>query len=163
MPLLKRGEIVADPWQAVGDSDQLPADAPVIVPFKRWQAERETFVGRNAPIGVRLANTQDVAALAPDLDRFGVIVLEFPAFKDGRAYSQARLLRERYNFKGELRAAGNVLRDQLMFMHRVGFDAYEITKGDPVAAWKAALAEFTVFYQPTRDGRTPVSDLRRRA
>src|SRR5262249_43937027 len=117
MPLLKHGEIVADPWQAVGESDPLPADAPVIVPYKRWQADREALLGRNAPLGVRLTNTQDVAALAPALDRFGAVVLEFPAFKDGRAYSQARLLRERYNFKGELRAAGNVLRDQLMFMH----------------------------------------------
>ena len=164
MPLLKGGDLIDDVWQKVGESDPLPADAPVIVTLKRWQAEREMLIGRNAPVGVRVPNNQDVAPLAADLDRIGVIVLEFPIFKDGRAYSQARLLRERYGYKGELRASGQVLRDQLLFMHRCGFDAFELAKGDPVAAWKAAIDEFSVFYQPpTRDGRTPVGPLRRHA
>lgn len=152
MPLLKDGTVVEDAWQAVADAEPLP-ETPAIVSFKRWQAERETLAGRRTPLGVRLPNGQDVAALVPDLDRFAVIVLEFPRFNDGRAYSQARLLRERHGFKGEIRATGMVLRDQLMFMQRCGVDAFEIAKGEPVAAWQAAVREFDVFYQPTGDGR----------
>ena len=156
MPLLKNGTIAADPWQNVAEGEALPPSGPVILPFERWKAERETLLGRNTPLGVRVGNTQAVAELAPDLDRLELIVLEFPKFTDGRAYSQARLLRERYGYRNELRATGNVLRDQLLFMQRCGFDAVEFEHADPEAAWKASTATFSVFYQPTGDGRTPV-------
>ena len=129
----------------------------------RWRAERDTLIGRNAPVGVRLSNTDPVSDLAPDLDRLDIIVLEFPKFTDGRAYSQARLLRERYRYQGELRAAGNVLRDQLLFMQRCGFDAFELNHGQPVQAWIAATNEFSVFYQPAADERVPVMQCRREA
>lgn len=160
MPLLKGGAVVADPWTAVADSDPLP-ESGAVVSFQRWQAEREALVARKAPIGVRVPNSQDIAALVGDLAHLGVIVLDFPKFNDGRAYSQARALRERHDYRGEIRATGVVLRDQLLFMHRCGFDAFEIAKGDPVEAWTAATAEFDVFYQPTADGRSAVSHLRR--
>ncbi|MBM3537123.1 MAG: DUF934 domain-containing protein [Alphaproteobacteria bacterium] len=163
MPLLKGGVVAVDRWQCAANGETLPADGPVIVPFVRWRAERETLIGRNAPVGVRLTNTDPVADLAPDLDRLELIVLEFPKFTDGRAYSQARLLRERYGYRGELRAAGNVLRDQLLFMQRCGFDAFELTQGQPVQAWVAATNEFTVFYQPAGDGRNSAMQLRRAA
>jgi uncharacterized protein (DUF934 family) len=163
MPLLKNGAVAADPWQRVIKDEALPADAPVIVPFARWRAERDTLIGRNAPVGVRLSNTDPVSDLAPDLDRLDIIVLEFPKFTDGRAYSQARLLRERYRYQGELRAAGNVLRDQLLFMQRCGFNAFELNHGQPVQAWIAATNEFSVFYQPAADERVPVMQRRREA
>ena len=131
--------------------------------FARWRAERDTLIGRNAPVGVRLSNTDPVSDLAPDLDRLDIIVLEFPKFTDGRAYSQARLLRERYRYQGELRAAGNVLRDQLLFMQRCGFNAFELNHGQPVQAWIAATNEFSVFYQPAADERVPVMQCRREA
>lgn len=161
MPLLKNGALTADPWHKIVNGEALPADGPVILPFERWRAERETLLGRNTPLGVRLSNTHSVAELEPDLDRIEVIVLEFPKFTDGRAYSQARLLRERYGYKHELRAVGNVLHDQLLFMQRCGFDAFEMEKADPVTAWQAGTSAFSVFYQPTGDGRAPVE--RRRA
>ena len=161
MPLLKNGAVAADPWHKSDNGEALPSEGPVILPFERWRAERETLLGRNAPLGVRLSNTDSVAELAPDLDRFELIVLEFPKFTDGRAYSQARLLRERYGYKHELRAVGNVLRDQLLFMQRCGFDAFEFEHANPEAAWKAGTSTFSVFYQPTGDGRSPVE--RRRA
>jgi uncharacterized protein (DUF934 family) len=148
MPLLKDGRLVDDPWQRVGDDEPLPADAPALLSYARWRAEREALAGRNVPVGVRVPNTVDVGLLAPDLDRFGVIALEFPKFNDGRAYSQARLLRERYGYRGELRATGAVLRDQLVFMRRCGFDAFELVSRDPEAAWRAAMGEISVFYQP---------------
>jgi uncharacterized protein (DUF934 family) len=163
MPLLKHGAVAADTWQRMVNGEALPADGSVVVPFARWRAERESLIGRNAPVGVRLSNTDAVAELAPDLDRLELIVLEFPKFSDGRAYSQARLLRERYRYQGELRAAGNVLRDQLLFMQRCGFDAFELANGQPVQAWVAATSEFSVFYQPTGDGRASVMQQRRAA
>jgi len=114
MPLLKNGAIVQDPWVKIVNGDALPPDGPVIVPFERWRSEREALLGRNTPLGVRLANNHPVQDLTPDLDRLDVIVLEFPKFIDGRAFSQARLLRERYGYRNELRAVGNVLRDELV-------------------------------------------------
>lgn len=161
MPLLKNGEVVADPWQAVADGEAVPAGGPVIVPFERWRTERQALLGRNTKLGVRLANTDPVAELAPDLDRLEVIVLEFPKFIDGRAFTQARLLRERYGYRHELRAAGNVLRDQLQFMQRCGFDAFEFDAADPAASWRAAVDEISVFYQPAADDRVPVMERRR--
>jgi uncharacterized protein (DUF934 family) len=85
----------------------------------------------------------------------------FPSFKDGRAYSQARQLRERYGFRGELRATGDVLRDQFLFLARAGFDAFEVKKDADTAAFVEALARYSVFYQPAADARTAVQRARR--
>ncbi len=163
MPLLKNGEAIADPWQHVAAGDAVPPAGPVVVPFDVWQAERETLLARNTPLGVRLPNTRRVADLAADLGRLELIVLEFPKFVDGRAYSQARLLRERYRYKGELRATGDVLRDQLQFMQRCGFDSFEIAAPNAVEIWRAAVNEIDVFYQPAADDRMPAMQLRRSA
>lgn len=161
MPLLKNGQIVEDSWRPLADDEPVPAEQPVVVTLKRWQAERGTLLGRNAPLGVRLPNNQPVAALAPDLPRLELIILEFPKLNDGRAYSQARLLRERHGYRGELRATGNVLRDQFLFMQRCGFDAVEPAKPDPLPAWRAAMSEFDVVYQPAADDRAPAARRRR--
>lgn len=161
MPLLRDGVVVDDPWVAVADGDPLPDGKPLLVSLARLQAERAALVARGVPLGVRVPNTTDVAILAPDLGTIGLVALAFPKFNDGRAFSQARLLRERYRFAGEIRATGAVLRDQLLFMQRCGFDAYEVVNPDAVAAWRAALAEIKVFFQPTGDGRATAPLLRR--
>ncbi len=160
MPLIKDNELVADPWVTLGDDEALPEGAPAIVSFERWQSERETLIERNAPLGIRLRSDQPPQPIAEDLDRFQVVALEFPRFGDGRAYSYARLLRERYGFRGELRAVGNVLRDQALFMLRCGFDAFEVAEDSALEGWRAALGEISVFYQPTADGRSPAHALR---
>lgn len=162
MPLLKNGVLVEDPWQAVADDAALPADGAIIVSVTRFNAERSTLLARNVPLGVVLKNTDPVEPLAADVARFALIALVFPKFSDGRAYSQARLLRERYGFRGELRATGNVLPDQLHHMRRCGFDAFALAKGEPLEAWRRAVHSFSAVYQPTGDGRPPVSTLRRR-
>jgi uncharacterized protein (DUF934 family) len=159
--LLKEGRVSEDAWTPVGDEDALPDSGPLLVTLKRWQGERESLRARNDAIGIRLPNSAPVEAIADDLDRIELVALEFPKFNDGRAFSQARQLRERYGYAGELRATGQVLRDQLLFMARCGFDAFEVAKGEPVSAWEAAIAEFSVFYQPTGDGRPPARALRR--
>lgn len=159
MPLIKDGRRVDDPWVAVADDAPLPVGLPVIVSLTRWQAERTLLLERNAPVGVRLKSSELAETIAADAGRLALIALEFPVFRDGRAYSTARLLRERYRFRGELRAVGQVLRDQFLFMQRCGFDAFEVSDAE-VDAWPAAMAEFSVFYQPTNDGRPTAIQLR---
>ncbi len=160
MPLIKGDEFAEDSWISVDDDEALPEGAPAIVSLARWQAERGVLAGRNAPLGIRLRADQPPAQIAMDLDRFQVIALEFPIFGDGRAYSYARLLRERYGYRGELRAVGNVLRDQALFMRRCGFDAFEVAEGTGIEGWREALGEISVFYQPTEDGRPAAPGLR---
>ncbi len=160
MPLIKDGRLVDDPWVAVNDSTDLPADGQLLVSFDVWRANRGILAERDAPIGVRLDPGQSPAVIADDLDRFDLIALPFAKFTDGRAYSHARLLRERHGFTGELRAVGQVLRDQFLFMHRCGFDAFEVADGEVAAGWQQALSEIGVVYQPTGDRRPPALALR---
>ena len=162
MPLLiKDGRVTADPWTLVPDDEPLPASGPVIVSLPRLRAERDSLLTRGEPLGVRLKSSELAREIVRDAGALALIALEFPSFRDGRAYSTARLLRERYGFRGELRAVGNVLRDQFLFMHRCGFDAFEVADEKAAEAWGKAIAEMTVFYQATGDGRTPASLLRR--
>ncbi len=160
MPLIKEGVLAEDSWQALADEDEL-VEGPIVVTLDRWQSEREALLSRNTPIGVRLKSDQTPALLADDLDRFAVVALEFPKFNDGRAYSYARLLRDRYAFKGEVRAVGNVLRDQFLLMQRCGFDAFEVANEAAAAAWEKAISEISVTYQPGADARRPALALRR--
>jgi uncharacterized protein (DUF934 family) len=160
MPLIKGGALVADEWVNVGDDEPLPADRPAIVTLKRWQADRDALGGRNAPIGVRLESAERAEALAADIGRLALVAVAFPTFRDGRGFSTARLLRERYGFSAELRAVGNVFRDQFLFMHRCGFDAYEVADAREAEAFAAALVSFSVVYQRTGDGRAPAATLR---
>jgi len=156
MPLVKSGAVVADAFTRVADDAPLPEGA-VIVSAERLLAAPDDLAARNAELGVAWPNSRDVKELEPLLPRLSLIALALPKFRDGRAYSQARLLRERYGFKGELRATGNVLRDQLLALARSGFDAFEVEKEADVAAFDAALKSYSHFYQPTGDGRPTVA------
>lgn len=123
-----------------------------------WREGVRPEAGRFALV---IPNTEDVRALGPAVAAFGAVILEFPDFKDGRAYSQARLLRERLGFAGEIRARGAVLPDQALFMARAGFTALEIGERDP-APFEAALGAYTVFYQSAADDVLPAHALRAR-
>jgi uncharacterized protein (DUF934 family) len=161
MPLLKQGRVIDDRWHHLADGDPLPAQGPLLVPLARWRAERDALLAHPDELGVAVPNTEPAETLAADLAHFALIALNFPKFTDGRAYSQARLLRERLGFPGELRATGQVLPDQLLFLHRCGFDAFELAKDEPAAVFHTALAAFSAFYQPAGDGGTPIAALRR--
>jgi uncharacterized protein (DUF934 family) len=133
------------------------------VSLAQWQSQRDALLKRGTPLGLRLHSDQSPEAIADDVQQFALIALEFPKFRDGRAYSYARLLRERYGFKGELRAVGDVLMEQVFFMVRTGFDAFDLQQSpDPVAAFQTALHDFSVWYQPTGDGRPTAMQLRHR-
>lgn len=157
MPLVKGNTVVADEFVHLADDAELPADGAVLVTAERFLADPDAVLSRggkeDVKTGVIWPNNRDVEDLLPYLDRLAAVALVFPIFRDGRAYSQARLLRERYRFKGELRATGQVLRDQFMFMLRAGFDAFEVKKDSDAKAFAEASHRFSVFYQPTGDGR----------
>jgi uncharacterized protein (DUF934 family) len=160
MPLVKNGKITADSFVRVADDTELPGDGAVLISATRFLDDPEALSRRPAPTGVIWPNNRDVDDLVPYLERLAVVALVFPTFRDGRAYSQARLLRERYGYRGELRATGQVLRDQFMFMLRAGFDALEAKKDSDAEAFTSTAKRYSVFYQPTGDGR--VTALRRR-
>jgi uncharacterized protein (DUF934 family) len=153
MPLVRRGQVVADDFLRVLDDASIPDDVPVIVPATRFLAAAAELAERAAPTGVLWPNDRKVAEIAPWLARLALVALEFPNFRDGRAYSQARLLRERHAFRGELRATGEVLRDQFLFLVRAGFDAFEVKKAADAVVFTEALTRYSVFYQPGADGR----------
>lgn len=161
MALLKDGRLAGDPWTPVGDDQTLDDIAQPVVTLERWQSEADDLRTRNRPLGIRLQSSQSPVAIADDLDRFGVIALEFPKFNDGRSFSHARLLRERYGYVGEVRAIGHVIRDQYAFLARCGFDAVEVTDAQAVRDWDDALGEIEVVYQPTGDGRVTAIEGRR--
>jgi uncharacterized protein (DUF934 family) len=158
MPLVKGGKIVDDAFAHVTDDEAddagLPEQAAILVTAKRFLADPEGLLGRpGGKLGVIWPNNRDIDDLVPYLNRLAVVALVFPSFRDGRAYSQARLLRERYAYRGELRATGQVLRDQFVFMLRAGFDAFEVKKQSDAEAFAQTVQRYSVFYQPTGDGR----------
>jgi uncharacterized protein (DUF934 family) len=162
MALIKNNAIVEDPYVDATTAETVPPSGPVIVTLAQWQAARDALLARAAPLGIRLHSDQSPELIAGDVQHFALVALEFPKFRDGRAYSYARILRERYGFKGELRAVGDVLMEQLFFMLRTGFDAFELAGTDPLAQYRTALADFSVWYQPTGDGRPTAMQLRHR-
>ncbi|MBS0222021.1 MAG: DUF934 domain-containing protein [Proteobacteria bacterium] len=136
-----------------GSATPVVNDGPVPMPLAEWFKDRSSTA-------VALANTDDVTSLQPRLAGLALITLHFPKFSDGRAYSQARILRERLGYRGELRATGGVLQDQLPFLLRCGFDSFESDQKGFGEALLKARTLFSVVYQPTEDGRPTVSQLR---
>lgn len=160
MPLVRAGEIVEDRYVRVLDDAPIPDGVPVIVSAQRFLADAQALTERDAPTGVVWPNDRRIAELEPWLNQLSLVALVFPKFRDGRAYTQARLLRERYGYRCELRATGEVLRDQFHFLLRAGFDSFEVKKPADARVFAQAAARFSVFYQPSADGRLPA--LRRR-
>jgi uncharacterized protein (DUF934 family) len=155
--LIRNRAIVDDPFVHVADDAELAASGDVIVTLDRWKREREALLARNAgKLGVRLHSDQLASEVGSDAQQFAVIAIEFPNFRDGRGYSTARLLRERYGYRGEIRAVGEVLRDQLFYMARCGFDAFELKPGKDIKGALAAFDDFSVKYQPAADEKLPL-------
>jgi len=160
MPLVKNAKITDDLFVHMPDGAELPGDGAILVSAARFLEDPEAILRRAAKVGVIWPNNRDLDDLVPYLERLAAVALVFPSFRDGRAYSQARLLRERHGFDGELRATGQVLRDQFVFMLRAGFDAFEVRKDSDAEAFATTAKRYSVFYQPTGDGR--VTALHRR-
>jgi uncharacterized protein (DUF934 family) len=166
MPLIRlaaqdrTGAFVDDPFFFVPDGQAFPEETGVIVTLARFQGEKENLFAHHAPVGVRLASSENPQVLKADLPRLAVVVLEFPKFRDGRAFSWARMLRTRFGYKGEIRATGDFLFDQIAFMARTGFDAWEVRQDFTLDDFHRAMAEITAPYQPAPDGRKTIRQLR---
>lgn len=154
MPLIKDGAQAEDTWTFIEEGD-LPSSGCVTVPLAKLIEESDALLARNQQIGVRLSPADDPHDLTPFLDRITLIEIDFPKYTDGRGYSQAQLLRRRLGYTGELRAVGHVLRDQILYMNRSGFDAYQTSRADLPNVVKA-LEEYSAFYQPAADGHASV-------
>lgn len=161
MPLIEKGEVVADAWVEVADGAPLPAEGGAIVSLARRIAEAETLRGRNQPLGVRLPPATQAEALAEHLAGVDLVVVDFPKFRDGRGFTVARDLRERFGFKGVIRAVGHVLPDQYGFLVRCGVDQAAIPADAKVETWKQALDSFTGVYQTSVGDDRPLSPLKR--
>lgn len=160
--LIRDRNILANERVTLADDAALPASGSVIVSLARWQAEGAALASSALDVAVRIPNTADVLALYEQLKDRPAIALEFPAFPDGRAYSQARLLRDRCRYSGEIRATGAaVVRDQIAGMERCGINAFELRADQDPRACLKAFADFSLAYQPAADGAPPV--IRRRS
>lgn len=151
--------MIDDPFVVVADDEAQPSGA-AIVSLKRFRAEKDALLGRGTPLGVRLETGDSPEILGADVHNLALIILHIPHFKDGRAYSWARLLRTRLGYTGELRVSGHVLKDQLAFFARVGVDAFDLPQSLGLADVEAAFHEISNVYQPSADGRATILELR---
>jgi uncharacterized protein (DUF934 family) len=149
MPLWRREGFAEDEWIYLADA-LAPADGAIVVSLKRWLAERDALSLRLAPVGVALEAGTDAQAHLAELANRPLVALTFAKFADGRAFSYARLLRDRHGFRGELRAVGDVLIDEIPLMLRCGFDTFEVTDAPTLRALKAGrLPGPPIHYQPS--------------
>jgi uncharacterized protein (DUF934 family) len=160
--IIKNAAIVDDAWQLLklaegqtAESIAIP-ETPTLLPLAVWLARRAEILASQGPHGVWLDADEGAEAIAADLARLAVIGVNFPKFTDGRSYSTARLLRERYGFQGEIRAVGDVLQDQLYFMKRCGIDAYALREDKDFVAALAGLRDFSDSYQGAVDQPQPL-------
>jgi uncharacterized protein (DUF934 family) len=156
--VIKDKRVVDDSWQwiqEVSAGQSLP-EGNVIIPFTYWQANREALLERAGQLGVCINGDDDTDEVAEDLPCFDLLAIEFPAFKDGRGYSHARILRDHYHYQGDIRALGDVLRDQLFYMQRCGITSFCVREDTNIEEAIKGLTDFSVKYQTAADGAQPV-------
>lgn len=159
--LIKDGRIERDSWRLLSAGVEVrlldvSAAPDLIVPLVLWQRRREDLLARGGRLGLKLAPEETPEDVAPDLAHFALVAVEFPVFTDGRGYSTARLLRERYGYAGELRAIGDIGRDQLFYLSRCGFNAFALKPGTDAGQALAALGDFSEAYQASTERRRPL-------
>ena len=159
--IIKQRRIENDSWRLLkpapgGSAPPVPESGDIIVPLATWLEQRSALLSRPARLGVWLDGDDEPTLIAEDLKNFGVIAVNFAQFADGRGYSLGRLLRERYGWRGELRAVGDVLRDQLLYLSRCGFDAFDLRADQDLHAALAAFDDFSEGYQAAVDRPLPL-------
>ncbi|MFT4560785.1 MAG: hypothetical protein ACI9BW_000520 [Gammaproteobacteria bacterium] len=155
MQLLKNERLVVDSWTLREDAAALPNCGDVIVSANRWNAHRDTLLARAGRNGIWLSSEDEIESIVKDVAHFDVISLEFSAVTDGRHYSNARLLRERYAYSRELRASGEVRRDQLFYLIRCGFDSFRLDDNCDIEDFLLGQKDFSSAYQYATDDLVP--------
>lgn len=151
--IIKDGQIVTDHWVHMDEEQEIPREQACTVSLARWKQEGKLWIAnQQGPIGVRLTTSDSADEIVADLAHFDLIVLYTPAFTDGRIFSLARLLRSRYHFRGELRASGDILPDQIFYLSRCGVNAFEIRTDQNLETAQKALHTFSLNYQGAEDG-----------
>lgn len=156
MKIIKNGGICEDAWQLLREPGEILPSGDLIVPLDWWLEHSVQLAKHNGKAAALLNGDNNVEQVAPLLAGMPLLALDFPQFTDGRCYSLARQLRQQHQYTGELRAVGDVLRDQLFFMHRCGIDAFALRNDCDFEDAIAAFSEFSVLYQPAADGAPPI-------
>lgn len=162
--LKKQGDqaiVIEDRYARIADDEPIPSSGAILVSLDRFLGEKDELSKRSDDLGIWLRSEQSPLDIETDLSGIKLVALDFPVFSDGRAYSSARILRERMGFEGELRAIGDVLCEQLTFMIRSGFDTFEMASASAIDEFAAVVREVRVVYQPTGDGQATAIELRR--
>lgn len=154
--IIRNRTIIEDNFRHVTSADDLAAGGDIIVDLSLWNAHKSDLKNHPGKVGVQLPGEAEPTVIADDLHRLAVIAIHFPVFRDGRGYSLARILREQYGYQGELRATGDVLRDQLFFMQRCGFDAFEPRADRSIEDALNGLNDFSVIYQADANEKRPI-------
>ncbi len=148
MQIIKDKQITDDAWLTITDDAELKA-GDISVSLARWKKDKQLLLGHNGKIGVRIGPADSVEDIAADLDHIQLIELDFPDFADGRSFSHAWLLRGRYHYRGEIRATGHYMPDQVFYLSRVGVNAFKPEKDEHLPVIINHLNDFTVTYQPS--------------
>ena len=158
MQVIKDRTVIDDDWlliRDIEDSSPIP-EGDVILPLAFWHVNRNQLLKTKKKHAIWIDGSIETESLLDDIEFFSVIALDFPTFKDGRSYSHARLLRERYNYKGELRAVGDILQDQLFFMERCGINSFQIRDDKDIEQALNGFKSFSSRYQAAADDTTPI-------
>lgn len=156
MEIIKSRRRQPDSWVYLGTDTDIAPDAEVIIPIEQFEDSPTRWLERNARWGLLLEPDTDLEAVAAALSAASLIAIRFPKFTDGRGYSLARLLRQRYGYAGELRAIGDINREQLMYLERCGFDAFELKAGRSIEDALSAFEELPTRYQSAADSAVPI-------
>jgi uncharacterized protein (DUF934 family) len=155
MRVIKDQKVVDDDWQLIAAGAPVPESGDVIVPVSVWNAERAKLAARAGKVGVWL-KSDELPDQIEALGELPLVAVDFPKFGDGRGYTSARLLRERHGYEGEVRAVGEVLRDQLFYMARCGFDSFALKAGKDIQGALDAFNDFSLSYQAAADDPRPL-------
>ncbi len=146
MKIIKDKKIIEDNWTHLADNDEI-SDENITVSLGRWKEEKTKLITHEGNIGIRLSPSDKVEDIAGDLKQISIVVLEFPAFTDGRSFSHAKLLRYRYSYNGEIRAIGNYMPDQVFYLSSVGVNAFQLENTEELNTALSTMNDFTVSYQ----------------
>ena len=154
--IIKNRAIVEDTFRLVTDAAELSQDGDIIVDLPLWNEHKASLKNRAGKVGVQIPGDAEPDVIAADINDLDVVAIHFPVFRDGRGFSLARIIRDRLGFKGELRATGDVLRDQMFFMLRCGFDAFEPRTDRCIETALQGLNDFSVMYQADANEKRPI-------